>query len=67
LESWVSPTSLEDLEQYSHLWVLFVFHENTNFGGFFACLTQASSLPLNQLLHTMPGTIKGPTKIAPPR
>ncbi|CAH0493964.1 unnamed protein product [Peronospora farinosa] len=26
----ISPASLECLEQFSHLWVLFVFHENTN-------------------------------------
>ncbi|RHY31746.1 hypothetical protein DYB32_003189 [Aphanomyces invadans] len=26
----ISPTSLECLDQFSHMWVLFVFHENTN-------------------------------------
>ncbi|KAE9140635.1 hypothetical protein PF010_g81 [Phytophthora fragariae] len=26
----IPPASLECLEQFSHLWVLFVFHENTN-------------------------------------
>uniref|UniRef100_M4C6X9 TsaA-like domain-containing protein n=1 Tax=Hyaloperonospora arabidopsidis (strain Emoy2) TaxID=559515 RepID=M4C6X9_HYAAE len=26
----ISPASLEALEHFSHLWVLFVFHENTN-------------------------------------
>lgn len=29
----VSPAALEGLEQFSHLWVLFVFHENTNAAG----------------------------------
>lgn len=26
----IPPASLECVEQFSHLWVLFVFHENTN-------------------------------------
>ncbi|KAI9998996.1 hypothetical protein PInf_003668 [Phytophthora infestans] len=26
----IPPASLESLEQFSHLWILFVFHENTN-------------------------------------
>jgi tRNA (Thr-GGU) A37 N-methylase len=29
----VPPAALEGLEQFSHLWVLFVFHENTNAAG----------------------------------
>lgn len=29
----VPPAALEGLEQYSHLWVIFVFHENTNAAG----------------------------------
>lgn len=32
LESWVPPTSLEGLESFSHVWVVFVFDENTNVG-----------------------------------
>ncbi|RHY16483.1 hypothetical protein DYB36_009389 [Aphanomyces astaci] len=30
LHASISPTSLECLNQFSHMWVLFVFHENTN-------------------------------------
>ncbi|CAK4625114.1 hypothetical protein LEN26_013752 [Aphanomyces euteiches] len=30
LKSSISPTALECLDQFSHMWVLFVFHENTN-------------------------------------
>ncbi|KAF0698837.1 Aste57867_10561 [Aphanomyces stellatus] len=30
LKTAISPTSLECLDQFSHMWVLFVFHENTN-------------------------------------
>jgi tRNA (Thr-GGU) A37 N-methylase len=26
----IPPSSLEYLDQFSHLWVIFVFHENTN-------------------------------------
>lgn len=30
IEEWVPPPAFEDLNQYSHVWILFVFHMNTN-------------------------------------
>ena len=30
MQSSVPPSSLECLDQFSHIWVIFVFHENTN-------------------------------------
>ena len=30
IEEWVPPPAFDDLTQYSHIWVLFVFHMNTN-------------------------------------
>lgn len=30
IEDWVPPPAFDDLTQYSHIWVLFVFHMNTN-------------------------------------
>ncbi len=29
----IQPTALEGLEQYSHVWIIFEFHANTNLGG----------------------------------
>lgn len=30
IDDWVPPPAFDDLAQYSHVWVLFVFHMNTN-------------------------------------
>lgn len=30
IEEWVPPPAFDDLDKYSHIWVLFVFHKNTN-------------------------------------
>lgn len=30
IEDWVPPPAFDDLDKYSHIWVLFVFHKNTN-------------------------------------
>jgi tRNA-Thr(GGU) m(6)t(6)A37 methyltransferase TsaA len=30
LDPWVPPAALEGLEQYSHCWVLYLFHANTD-------------------------------------
>ncbi|RLN66941.1 hypothetical protein BBJ28_00004631 [Nothophytophthora sp. Chile5] len=46
----IPPASLECLEQFSHLWVIFVFHENTNLAK------AAGSTPKSTF----------PAKIAPP-
>lgn len=32
-ETGVSPVSLDSLDQFSHLWVIFLFHQNTNWTG----------------------------------
>lgn len=51
----IPPASLECLDQFSHLWVIFVFHENTNVAktsGSSASGKRASTFP---------------AKIAPPR
>ena len=33
LESWVSGASLEGLEEFTHAWLIYVFHENTDLGS----------------------------------
>uniref|UniRef100_K3X2B7 TsaA-like domain-containing protein n=1 Tax=Globisporangium ultimum (strain ATCC 200006 / CBS 805.95 / DAOM BR144) TaxID=431595 RepID=K3X2B7_GLOUD len=50
----IPPASLEGLEQFTHLWVIFVFHENTN-------VAKASSSSGAKKTTTFPA------KIAPPR
>lgn len=30
IEEWVPPPTFDDLSSYSHIWVIFVFHMNTN-------------------------------------
>ena len=30
VEDWVPPPAFEDLDQFSHVWLIFVFHLNTN-------------------------------------
>ena len=30
IEDWIPPPAFEDLQQYSHVWIIFVFHMNTN-------------------------------------
>lgn len=51
LRSTIPPSSLECLDQFSHIWVIFVFHENTN-------LAKAATSGKKATF---------PAKIAPPR
>lgn len=51
LRSTIPPSSLECLDQFSHVWVIFVFHENTN-------LAKAATSGKKATF---------PAKIAPPR
>ena len=30
IEEWVPPPTFDDLSSYSHIWIIFVFHMNTN-------------------------------------
>ncbi|CAN0124390.1 unnamed protein product, partial [Discosporangium mesarthrocarpum] len=52
----ISPTSLEGLEEFSHVWVFWVFHLNTNDKS-----TRAhDDMRLDSRGHTFPGKVSPP-------
>ncbi|KNB43855.1 hypothetical protein JH06_2219 [Blastocystis sp. subtype 4] len=40
IEEWVPPPAFDDLTQFSHIWVLFVFHMNTNLSTLHRSITE---------------------------
>ena len=40
IEEWVPPPAFDDLTQFSHIWVLFVFHMNTNVSTLHRSITE---------------------------
>ncbi len=52
-EKHIAPGSVEDIDSYSHIWVLFVFHENTN-------VNKVSSLKSGNESVTFPAKVFAP-------